>query len=157
MLDIAVLKVDTDTSPHWIVPTATPAHSGQQVYTVGFPAVQMLGQEPKVSTGIVNALSGIGGEEALMQVSAPISTGSSGGPVFTEKGKLTGIMLSTAEAKPFFEATGHLPQNVNWAIKAGYLEPLVPTGKPETFPSVDDAKTFAEQAVYMVKAIESSE
>jgi hypothetical protein len=39
-------------------------------------------------------------------------------------GTVVGIVAATAAILPFFEKTGSLPQNINWAIKAPYASLL---------------------------------
>jgi S1-C subfamily serine protease len=85
----------------------------------------LLGQEPKVADGIINALSGIRDDAGFMQISIPIQPGNSGGPVVTEDGLLVGIVSSTASIAPFFERTGTIPQNVNWAVHSSLAVALL--------------------------------
>jgi hypothetical protein len=86
--------------------------------------IELLGVEPKFTDGSVSALSGLGGERRVMQVTVPIQPGNSGGPLLTENGFVVGVITSTAAVKAFFEATGTLPQGINWAVKADLAIPL---------------------------------
>lgn len=151
-LDVAILTVDADTEHHWVVPETSNVQSGMEVFTIGFPAPEVLGNEPKFSDGVISSLSGIKGDKALMQVSVPIAPGSSGGPLFTKHGRLVGVVLSSVKAEEFFESSGALPQNINWGVKASALEAMAPVGDAERFPSEKKAKEFARKAVCMVVA-----
>ena len=122
--DLAILRVDTRT-PHFL-PLAPPGsvRTGDHVFTMGYPAADLLGQEPKFTEGSVSALSGLQGEAALLQMSVPIQPGNSGGPLVNERGEVVGVVTSTAAVRAFFAVTGTFPQNVNWAVKADFARPL---------------------------------
>lgn len=64
-----------------------PAHIGQRIYTIGAPR----GLELTLSDGLVSGLREAGADGGLIQISAPISPGSSGGGLFDEEGRLLGI------------------------------------------------------------------
>lgn len=123
-LDIAVLKVDYESKSFIPLKNVVPA-AGSRVFTVGFPVPGLLGQEPKVSEGIISALSGIRDDASFMQISIPIQPGNSGGPVLTERGELVGVVSSTAAVSNFLKRTGTLPQSVNWAVRASMALPLI--------------------------------
>ena len=123
-LDLAVLTTGTSTSAYVPVRLNRPV-SGTRVFTVGFPVPGVLGQEPKVSEGIINAASGIGDDAGFMQISIPVQPGNSGGPVMTEDGFLVGVITSSAAIAPFLEQTGTIPQNVNWAVHSSLAVTLL--------------------------------
>ena len=45
--------------------------------------------------------------------------------IVNEKEYIFGTITSTAAIMPFIKETGTLPQNINWAVKADYLRPLI--------------------------------
>jgi S1-C subfamily serine protease len=51
-----------------------------------------MGQEIKLTTGIISSNSGSLGDTALFQISAPIQPGNSGGPLFDNYGNLIGVI-----------------------------------------------------------------
>ena len=65
------------------------------VFTIGFPLGSLLGNSPRVSKGIINSLFGFDGEPRLLQMSAPVQPGNSGGPLFNTDGDVVGIVVST--------------------------------------------------------------
>ena len=83
--DVAVLKI-----PGFGLPTvqasATLPAVGEQVVVIGSP----LGLEQTVSDGIVSATRLVEGR-TLLQITAPISPGSSGGPVLDRSGRIVAI------------------------------------------------------------------
>lgn len=74
-----------------------------------------MGNEIKLTTGVVSSKTGFMGDVALYQISAPIQPGNSGGPLFDNQGNLIGIV--NAKHKD--------AENVGYAIKASYLNNLV--------------------------------
>jgi hypothetical protein len=53
-----------------------------------------------------------------MQISAPVQSGNSGGPVINASGLVVGVVVSKLDAGLVEEALGDMPQNVNFAIRA---------------------------------------
>ena len=85
---------------------------GEKIYVAGNP----LGLEGTVSDGIISSRRDRYTKERL-QMTAPISPGSSGGPVLNRKGKVIGVSVATFRA---LEA-----QNLNFAIPSNYLKALL--------------------------------
>jgi S1-C subfamily serine protease len=125
IVDLAVLKIAKGRTSSYL-PLADPGslQTGQRVFTIGFPATAILGTEPKYTEGSLSALSGPGGDASYLQMSVPIQSGNSGGPLVNEAGEVVGIVVATAAALPFLKGTGNLPQNIGWAIKSSLAAPL---------------------------------
>ena len=87
--DMVLLDVPTLPAPAVDVLGAGVLRIGQAVYALGSP----LGLELTLTTGIVSSLRPIRGHNVI-QTSAPISPGSSGGGLFDEAGSLIGITTS---------------------------------------------------------------
>jgi len=92
---------------------------GEAVLLAGFPLHGLLASEPSVSTGSIAALAGPGDDRRLMQLSAPVQTGNSGGPLLDGSGNVVGVVVGKLDAILVARATGDIPQNVNFAIAAG--------------------------------------
>lgn len=137
-LDVAILRVNYETASYFPLKATTPT-AGMRVFTVGYPVPGVLGQEPKVSEGIISALSGIRDDASFMQISIPIQPGNSGGPVITESGDLVGIVSSSAAVAAFLKKTGTIPQNVNWATRASMAVPMVRSKGKNRTPSTREA------------------
>jgi S1-C subfamily serine protease len=103
--DRCVIKTDIALTPIGGVRTLDSLAVGERVFAVGAP----LSLELTLSEGLV---SGIRREPArnLVQTSAPLSPGSSGGGLFDERGNLVGITTL---------ASINGAQNLNFAIAAG--------------------------------------
>lgn len=83
---------------------------GETVYAVGNPH----GLEGTFSQGIISSVRTVGTDK-LLQLTAPISPGSSGGPVLNDRGNVIGVSV----------ATFRRGQNLNFAIPSNYLTKLV--------------------------------
>jgi S1-C subfamily serine protease len=117
--DLAVLRTAGGRTPsHLVLAEPKSIQIGQRVFTVGFPATGLLGSNPKYTEGSVSSLSGPGGDASYLQITVPVHSGNSGGPLLNEGGEVVGIVVATAAPLPFLRGTGNLPQNINWALKA---------------------------------------
>jgi TPR repeat protein/S1-C subfamily serine protease len=92
--------------------------AGEDVVAVGFPLHGLLASEANVTTGTVSALAGMGNDTRFLQVSVPLQPGNSGGPLLDAAGHVVGIAVGKLDAVRIADATGDIPQNVNFAIKA---------------------------------------
>ncbi len=124
--DIAVLTVD---APHRL-PTPIPLSNrrtglGVEIFTIGFPHPDLMGSKPKLTTGHISAASGMRDDPRMYQISVPLQSGNSGGPLLNLYGEAIGIVTAKLNAAKIYETTGDLTQNVNYAIKIEYLYRLL--------------------------------
>lgn len=113
--DLAILKTP-------LVSTAVPAlrpqvRLGESVYVFGFPLTGILATSGNFTTGTVTAVSGLGDDTRLVQISAPVQPGNSGGPLLDKFGNVIGVIVSKLNALNIAATTQDIPQNVNFAIK----------------------------------------
>ena len=94
------------------------AKQGEEIVAYGFPLAGVLSSGGNVVTGNVTALAGIGDDSRFLQISAPVQPGNSGGPLFDRNGNVVGVVVAKLDAMSIASATGDIPQNVNFAIKA---------------------------------------
>lgn len=83
---------------------------GEKIYAIGNPK----GLSGTISEGIISGIRTFDNEE-LIQITAPISPGSSGGPVINNNGQLIGVSVGTLDAG----------QNLNFAIPTKYVSKLI--------------------------------
>ena len=107
------------------------ADAGEEVMAVGFPYGALLGSQPKVTTGIISATVGIEDDSRAFQTTAPIQPGNSGGPLLDRSGNVVGVIEASLDDFAIAEATGSLPQNVNFAIKASVIRAFLDTHRIE--------------------------
>lgn len=87
---------------------------GEDVFTLGFPLISTMGNNVKLSTGVISSQTGFKNDASLYQISTPIQPGNSGGPLFDNKGNLVGVVCA-------YHAQA---ESVGYAIKASYLYAL---------------------------------
>lgn len=100
-LDLAILPALGQAKPPGLTLASEPPRVGESVWVIGSPE----GLTGSVSSGVVSARRAIH-DQTLLQISAPISPGSSGGPVLDARGRVVGIAASILEEG----------QNLNFAV-----------------------------------------
>jgi len=105
-LDLCRLNVSGLGAPAVTIGTVKQLRTGQRVYAIGAPQ----GLDLTISEGIVSSLREVPGG-TVIQTTAPISAGSSGGGLFDLSGRLVGIMT-------FQHRYG---QNLNFALPADWI------------------------------------
>lgn len=152
--DLALLKISDES----IARTVNPPYSfypsmvdvGENIYVLGYPLTQSMGDEIKLTNGIVSSKSGYEGDVTLYQISAPIQPGNSGGPMFDMKGRLVGVVCA--------KHTG--AENASYAIKTSYLKNLIesvssasilPTSIAPMSKELKDQVKKVKDFVYMIK------
>ena len=68
--------------------------------------------------GNVTSVAGLGDDSRILQISAPVQPGNSGGPLLDKFGNVVGIIVSKFNALRLAQVTQDVPQNINFAIKA---------------------------------------
>ena len=109
--DLALLRVPQSGLPALPLGDSAAVQPGQHVVAIGNP----LGFGNTVSDGLVSAVRTIEPGFTVLQISAPISAGSSGGPLLDEHGRVIGVS--------FLMATRG--QNLNFGVPIAYLRPLL--------------------------------
>ena len=122
--DVVLLKVNAKTKPLTLLQQCNLA-KGEEVFTLGYPLIMLQGQEQKATFGRVNSLSGIQGDIRFIQIDVPVQPGNSGGPLINDKGQVVGVVTATLNELVALQASGHLPQSVNYAVKSDYIVPLL--------------------------------
>jgi uncharacterized protein len=102
--------------------------AGDSVVAVGFPLPGLLASEANVTTGTVSALAGVGNDTRFLQMTVPVQPGNSGGPLLDLQGRVVGVVVGKLDALQVASATGDIPQNVNFAIKAGVVRNFLQAG-----------------------------
>jgi S1-C subfamily serine protease len=126
-LDLVLLKISASGPPALALGDSGTVQVGEPVYAVGNPR----GLEGTFSQGIISSIRDVGGNK-LLQITAPISPGSSGGPVLNDKGDVIGVSVATFRGG----------QNLNFAIPSLYLKSLLErSGRPEPLAQAKAPKT----------------
>ncbi|MGE0866960.1 MAG: S1C family serine protease [Kofleriaceae bacterium] len=120
--DLALLRINpAKPLPALRLGDSSAMTAGDQIIAIGNPLGVF---DYSVSSGLVSAVREICTEDqsgcppgglTMLQISAPISQGSSGGPLFNQAGEVVGV--TTLIVPP--------GQSINFAMPANYLKPLV--------------------------------
>ena len=111
--DIALLRVTTQPLPAAATfRDSHEIHLGEDVIVLGFPLQGLLGTGPQATAGNVSALCGIGNDTSVLQFSAPIASGNSGGPILDQAGQVVGLVYSSLNKEVVRNA-----ENVNFGVK----------------------------------------
>ena len=117
--DIAILKITDNQFPGFgNIPycvSSRMADVGEDIFVLGYPLTQTMGNEIKLTNGIISSRTGFQGDIANYQMSAPIQPGNSGGPMFDSKGDVIGIVCAHHAGA----------ENAGYAIKISYLKLLI--------------------------------
>jgi S1-C subfamily serine protease len=131
--DLCLLHIDAEDLPALELGDSSTLKPGQRVIAIGAPQ----GLAYSVSEGVV---ASVRSDAGLLQFTAPVSPGNSGGPVFDQTGRVIGVIKRS-------EANG---QNLNFAVLIDEAKPLIasrPTKAPASGAGVaQDAHQLAREA-----------
>jgi S1-C subfamily serine protease len=112
--DLAVIQLATNETTYLKLGDSDKLKIGQDIYTIGSP----IGLAGTVSKGIISQIRNVFGI-ILLQTDAPISPGSSGGPMLNNELEVVGINMA-------FMKEG---QNLNFAVPINYAKGLLDRSK----------------------------
>lgn len=125
-LDVVILQLKAHSLPFLPLrkDSANSAIVGESIAVVGSP----LGLEGSLSNGVISAIRTDDGDEPLLrafiQITAPISPGSSGSPVLAMNGEVIGIATLASRGGV---------QNLNFAIPSARIAGMIPFSKTLPF------------------------
>ena len=130
--DVAILKFDGKGLPVIKVGDIEKEVIGEDIYVISSPQ----GLENTISDGILSGIREIADKKKILQITAPISPGSSGGPVFNKNGEVIGISTFIIEGA----------QNLNFAIPINLIKDKISAMKVTTLidANIRDYKNSAE-------------
>jgi S1-C subfamily serine protease len=152
--DIAIIKIDEPdftnfgTVPYTINSDITDV--GSSVYALGYPLLSSMGDEVKLTNGIISSKTGFQGDITTYQISVPVQPGNSGGPLFNSKGEIVGIISSKHMAA----------ENASYAIKTNYLKnliqamniaPTLPSNNTISNKGLSEQVKFVKEFVYILE------
>lgn len=105
------------------------ASLGEDLTVAGFPLSGLLSNDIIVTSGQVNSMAGLGNDPTMLQISAPVQPGNSGGPLLDRSGSVVGVVVSKLNVERLAKVTGDLAQNVNFAIKPEVLRLFLDTNR----------------------------
>ena len=126
--DLALVRVEAKGLPTLALGDSDKMRPGDPIVAIGNP----LGLEDTVSNGLVSARRKLEHGFEVLQVSAPIAPGSSGGPLFNEHGEVVGIATAVMQGG----------QNLAFGVPIRYLAAMI--AQPEPMPFSQFAELIAQ-------------
>lgn len=121
--DLSILKI-TDSSfvplpdlPYQIASESVAV--GNEIFTLGFPLADVIGETVKFTDGKVSSLIAVDDDVTRYQVSLPVQSGNSGGPLFDNFGNVVGVVVAQLDKDQYSS------ENVNYAVKSSFLKNLI--------------------------------
>lgn len=117
--DLTIIKIDDPrftslgTIPYIIANRSSEV--GSSVFVLGYPLRATMGDEVKLTNGIISSKSGFQSDITSYQITAPVQPGNSGGPLFDSKGNIIGVINAKHAGA----------ENASYAIKSSYLMNLI--------------------------------
>lgn len=117
--DLALLKISGevpiafDAIPYGIKTSISDV--GENIFVLGYPLTATMGEEIKLTNGIISARTGFDGDVTTYQLSAPVQPGNSGGPMFDEDGNVIGVICAKHVGA----------ENVAYAVKTSQVKNLI--------------------------------
>lgn len=148
--DLAILKIEDEslniigTIPFTIKTGLS--NVGEEVFALGYPLTTTMGEEIKLTDGIISSKSGFQGDVTIYQISVPVHPGNSGGPLFDKKGNLIGVISAKHKGA----------ENVSYAVKSSYLMNLIaslPTPPKLSSKNLLSGKSLTEQVKILSKFV----
>jgi len=117
--DLALLKVDQKAEAAAKFRGPPQIRLGDSVVVFGYPRPDFLASTGNLTTGLVSALAGAGDDVTKVQISAPVQSGNSGGPVLDQTGHVVAVVVQKTNQD---KDSGEVLQNANFAIKSMLAE-----------------------------------
>ncbi len=124
--DIALIRVERHLTGIARFRDSFDIHLGEDIVVLGFPLQGLLGSGPQVTAGNVSSLCGIGNDSGVMQFSAPIASGNSGGPILDASGLVIGLVHSSLNLERVRRDGGNA-ENINFGAKGSIVRSFLKT------------------------------
>lgn len=116
--DLALVRIDDkEFSPISGIPyriATGNADVGESVYALGYPLRAVMGDEIKLTNGLISSCSGYRGDITSYQISVAVQSGNSGCPLFNNSGEVIGVVNARLEV-----------ESAAYAVKSPYLNILI--------------------------------
>jgi S1-C subfamily serine protease len=117
--DLALIKVEI--RPTAFASLRSGVRLGEGVAAFGFPLAGLLATSGNFTLGNITAVAGLGDDTRILQISAPVQPGNSGGPLLDYSGNVVGVVEGKLNAITVATVTNDMAQNVNFTIKTNVV------------------------------------
>jgi S1-C subfamily serine protease len=157
--DLALLQADAPGATPYLAFRPGRARLNEDVTVIGFPLWGLL-EEINVTRGSISSLVGLEGDRRMVQITAPVQSGNSGGPVLDAMGRVVGVVQSKLDTLLIAEEMGEIAQNINFAIEGGVAQQFL-TGAGTAYTLTSEAERLsppdladqASQATVLVECL----
>lgn len=122
-IDLALLKIP-ENLPVLKLNSSASIPVGLEAFVIGYPQPRIQGASRKITSGIVNGYRNESlnqPESGMLQISAEVSHGNSGGPVLAPDGTVIGMVQKKINAARVAEKTQDLLVNVSYALRSSRI------------------------------------
>jgi serine protease Do len=134
--DLAIMRI---TAPHPLhvvkLGDSNVMSAGDPIFTIGNPLGELFSYS--ITGGLISQVRQVTSDVTILQFDAPISLGSSGGPLFNQFGEVVGVTTMIVKESG--------AQNINLAMPTNYLSPMLK--QPQTIALDAFAKATLELAI----------
>ena len=118
--DLALIKIAFESDAAAIIRSGE-TQRGEEVVVAGFPYRGELSSGIHITPGNISSLTGVKDDPNVIQITAAVQPGNSGGPLLDRSGNVTGVVVSKLNSLYFAKKYNDIPQNVNFAIRPRLL------------------------------------
>lgn len=114
--DLALIKIEFESDAAAIIRSGEPQR-GEEIVVAGFPYRGELSSGIHITPGNISSLTGVKDDPNVIQITAAVQPGNSGGPLLDRSGNVTGVVVSKLNSLYFAKKYNDIPQNVNFAVR----------------------------------------
>lgn len=137
--DLALLRSTVPNPSFAVFHSGAPIRLGSDIELFGFPLLDILTNTGNFVTGTVAALAGPGNDASLIQITAPVQSGNSGGAVLDKSSNVVAVVVSKTNTVPN-EKGSEVVQSVNFAISGDVVKSFLEKQHATFSKSTSDAQ-----------------
>lgn len=146
--DLALLKLNAPKALPYVKVRSKPVQLGQEIVVFGYPLASILNNGLNVTTGIVSSETGMRNDKRMIQFSAAIQPGNSGGPIVDRSGNLVAVVKSKFSDRFALDRKNFVPQTLNFGVKVEVLSRFLSRNgvQSKKAPAADKPRSVADLA-----------
>ena len=118
--DLALIKVDAESNSAGVI-RGSDTQRGEEIVVAGFPYRGELSSGIHITSGNISSLTGAKDDPNVIQITAAVQPGNSGGPLLDRSGNIAGVVVSKINSLYFAKKYKDIPQNISFAIRPRLL------------------------------------
>ncbi|GEM_PF-1980378 len=118
--DLALVKVEVESNSAGVI-RGGDTQRGEEIVVAGFPYRGELSSGIHITSGNISSLTGAKDDPNVIQITAAVQPGNSGGPLLDRSGNIAGVVVSKINSLYFAKKYKDIPQNISFAIRPRLL------------------------------------